>query len=128
MSETQFEEYEKKTRVIILIIGIGLKLYINKDTEEIYPEILQSKNVKNVTLVNSYIGAVSDLRNQDIEFRSPQYVTQNSYILALGSEEATAAYINRLETYQSNPLWAFYCNNNQGFCIEYDFNNDILFL
>ena len=26
------------------------------------------------------------------------------------------------ETYQSNPLWAFYCNNNQGFCIEYDFN------
>ncbi len=25
------------------------------------------------------------------------------------------------ETYQSNPLWAFYCNNNQGFCIEYDF-------
>ena len=27
------------------------------------------------------------------------------------------------ETYQSNPLWAFYCNNNQGFCIEYNFNN-----
>ena len=26
------------------------------------------------------------------------------------------------EIYQSNPLWAFYCNNNQGFCIEYDFN------
>ena len=26
------------------------------------------------------------------------------------------------ETYQSNPLWAFYCNNSQGFCIEYDFN------
>ena len=25
------------------------------------------------------------------------------------------------ETYQSNPLWAFYCNNNQGFCLEYDF-------
>lgn len=26
------------------------------------------------------------------------------------------------ETYESNPLWAFYANNNQGFCIEYDFN------
>ena len=26
------------------------------------------------------------------------------------------------ETYKSNPLWAFYANNNQGFCIEYDFN------
>ncbi len=26
------------------------------------------------------------------------------------------------ETYQSNPMWAFYSNNNQGFCIEYDFN------
>lgn len=22
------------------------------------------------------------------------------------------------ETYESNPLWAFYANNNQGFCIE----------
>ena len=26
------------------------------------------------------------------------------------------------ETYQSNPMWALYSNNNQGFCIEYDFN------
>ncbi len=26
------------------------------------------------------------------------------------------------ETFESNPLWAFYANNNQGFCIEYDFN------
>ncbi len=26
------------------------------------------------------------------------------------------------ETYQSNPMWAFYSDNNRGFCIEYDFN------
>lgn len=52
-------------------------------------------------LVNSYVGELSDLRHDDIEFRSPQYVTQSSYVLTLGSEEATAAYINRLETYQS---------------------------
>lgn len=25
------------------------------------------------------------------------------------------------ETYESNPMWALYANNNQGFCIEYDF-------
>ena len=25
------------------------------------------------------------------------------------------------ETYQSNPMWALYANNNKGFCIEYDF-------
>ena len=24
-------------------------------------------------------------------------------------------------TYESNPMWALYANNNQGFCIEYDF-------
>ena len=34
---------------------------------------------------------------------------QDSYIYAM------------TETYESNPLWAFYANNNRGFCIEYDF-------
>ena len=34
---------------IILIIGIGFKLYINKDIEETYPEIELSQNVKNIT-------------------------------------------------------------------------------
>ncbi len=53
------------------------------------------------SLMNSYIGGISDLRNTDVEFRSPMYVTAGSYVLMLGSEEATAAYINRLETYKS---------------------------
>ncbi|MBQ8299082.1 MAG: hypothetical protein IJX99_04320 [Clostridia bacterium] len=52
-------------------------------------------------LVGNYIGDVSDLRKQDTELRSPEYVTRGTYVLTLGSEEATAAYINRLEDYKN---------------------------
>lgn len=50
--------------------------------------------------LGGYIGTVSDLRYDDIEYRSPEYVTASSFLLKLGSKEATAAYINRLEDYQ----------------------------
>lgn len=49
----------------------------------------------------SYLGVVSDLRYDELEERSPEYVTGTSYYLKLGSEEATAAYTNRLETYKT---------------------------
>lgn len=51
--------------------------------------------------VGSYVGAVSELRYDDIEPRSPEYITRESYALKLGNEEATTAYINRLEDYKS---------------------------
>ena len=51
--------------------------------------------------MGSYIGAVSDLRYDSVEERSPEYITRESYLLKLGNEEATTAYINRLEDYKS---------------------------
>ena len=60
-----------------------------------------------------------------------QFIINNKYAL----EKVVESFVNiniairsdsyiysMSETYQSDQLWAFYCNNNQGFCIEYDFN------
>lgn len=52
--------------------------------------------------ITSYVGAVSDLKYDEQEFRSPKYVKRSSYVLELGSEDATTAYINSLETYEEN--------------------------
>ncbi len=51
--------------------------------------------------LGSYLGEISDLRKDELEERDPSYVTKGSYILELGSDEATQAYVNRLEEYQT---------------------------
>jgi len=63
--------------VIILIIGIGLKLYINKDTEEIYPEIVQSKNVKNITF---------PYPNRNVTIRGVDYLQSQAPVGVFGGE------------------------------------------
>lgn len=89
------------------IIGIAIYYffpYVMKyafNLNEAIIQMIQSTFNGGNELVNSYIGELSDLKHADLEFRSPQYVTQSTYILMLGSEEATSAYINRLETYES---------------------------
>lgn len=51
--------------------------------------------------LGNYVGAVSDLTRENLEFRSPKYVTRGTYILSAGSEEATMGYINRIEEYSA---------------------------
>lgn len=50
--------------------------------------------------LGGYIGSVSDLRGEDLEYRSPEYVSASTYVLKMGTEEATLAYISRLEDYR----------------------------
>lgn len=51
--------------------------------------------------LGGYIGSVSDLRNDDLEYRSPEYVSASTYMLKFGTAEANRAYINRLENYKN---------------------------
>ena len=48
----------------------------------------------------TYVGEVSDLRTKDMELRSPEYVERGTYLLTLGSEDATNAYIESANKYQ----------------------------
>ncbi len=48
----------------------------------------------------TYVGEVSDLRTKDMELRSPEYVKRGTYLLTLGSEDATNAYIESANKYQ----------------------------
>jgi hypothetical protein len=52
------------------------------------------------TPVGSYVGEMSDLRTKDMELRSPEYVERGTYLLTLGSEEATQAYMESANKYQ----------------------------
>ena len=96
-----------KELMVKWIIGIAIYFffpYVMRyafDLNEAIIQMIESTFNGGNELVNSYIGELSDLKHADIEFRSPQYVTQSTYILMLGSEEATNAYINRLETYEA---------------------------
>lgn len=47
----------------------------------------------------TYVGDNSDLRSKEYEIRSPEYTKRGSYVLTLGSEEATNAYA---QNYQEN--------------------------
>lgn len=48
----------------------------------------------------TYLGDVSDLRSKEFELRSPEYTTRSTYLLTLGSEEATNAYIKNYDDYR----------------------------
>ena len=50
--------------------------------------------------LGGYIGSVSDLREEDLEYRSPEYVSATTYMLKFGTKEANEAYITRLEDYR----------------------------
>lgn len=52
------------------------------------------------TSQGSYVGQTSDLITQDHEMRSPEYVKRGTYILTLGSEEASQAYLENANRYQ----------------------------
>lgn len=71
------------------------------DLNEVIIRLMENMYGGENVLVGNYIGEVSDLRKQNVELRSPEYVTRGTYVLTLGSEEATSAYINRLEDYKN---------------------------
>lgn len=50
-------------------------------------------------ITSTYVGDVSDLRSKEFEIRSPEYIKRGTYLLTLGSEEATNAYIKNYKDY-----------------------------
>lgn len=48
----------------------------------------------------TYVGDVSDLRSKEYELRSPEYIKRGTYLLTLGSEDATNAYVENYVEYQ----------------------------
>lgn len=51
------------------------------------------------SVVGIAISQVSDIKPDDLEFRSPDYVSKRSLIVSAGSYEATQAYLSRLDHY-----------------------------
>lgn len=61
---------------------------------------LVEKNFSGGNTMESQIGYISDLKKDEMEERSPEYVTNSTYFLTLGSEEATNAYLERFYNYK----------------------------
>lgn len=69
------------------------------DINEALLRMMSGENSASIGSGNNFGSGVSDLTQDEIEERSPEYVTKTSYLLTLGSEEATAAYLNNVEKY-----------------------------
>lgn len=69
------------------------------DINEALLRMMSGENSASIGSGNNFGSGVSDLTQDEIEERSPEYVTKTSYLLTLGSEEATAAYLNSVENY-----------------------------
>jgi len=69
--------------------------------EAIIQYIAQQRSTDN-PIKASAISQVSDLTRDELEFRSPEYVSLQGLRYGAGSSEATALYLSRLETYESN--------------------------
>ena len=69
------------------------------DINEALLRMMAGENSASIGSGNNFGSGVSDLTQDEIEERSPEYVTKTSYLLTLGSEEATAAYLNSVENY-----------------------------
>lgn len=59
------------------------------------------QNVSVGTTLGSTISTESDLKAEELEFRSPIYISADSAIIRAGSEEATQIYLNKVKTYAS---------------------------
>lgn len=69
------------------------------DLNEAILNMISGGSDTNVATGSGVGAGFSDLTQDELEERSPEYVTSSSYMLTLGSEEATVAYINKLDTY-----------------------------
>lgn len=69
------------------------------DINEALLRMMSGESSTSIGSGNNFGSGVSDLTQDEIEERSPEYVTKSSYLLTLGSEEATAAYLNSVEKY-----------------------------
>lgn len=49
---------------------------------------------------STYVGDASDLRSKEFELRSPEYMKRGTYLLTLGSEDATNAYAENYKEYK----------------------------
>lgn len=69
------------------------------DLNETIINMLAGNNDTNIASGSAVGTGLSDLTQDELEERSPEYVTSGSYMLVLESEEATVAYVNKLDTY-----------------------------
>ena len=138
MSETQFEEYEKKTRVIILIIGVialfsflfGLVILSIEDApynpettnpdytedESSIPDVLEDEQPAIIQTENESIkGFQKAITLTPSEINMRQFVlnvdTRNQNILTIGTNGTESIYIEKVELVKVD----FNDNNSDGF-------------
>lgn len=85
--------------VAILFLFPYVMRYAFDVNEAILKMISGDSSTASIGLGNSFGGSASTLTKDDIEERSPLYVGRSSYLLTFGSEEATVAYLNNVDTY-----------------------------
>ena len=113
---------------VMVLVAVGIKILLGTATQKVeakellmkwtmgiailffFPYVMRYAFDLNEGIINAmqasysasgtYVGDVSDLRSKEFELRSPEYTTRSTYLLTLGSKEATNAYIKNYEDYK----------------------------
>ena len=102
--ESKAGAYESLKKIVMAVMLVFFFPYVMKyslDFNELLVRKIADENSTNAIITPSPISNISDLSVDELEFRSPQYVSIAGLRLGAGSSEATQMFLNRLEKYKS---------------------------
>lgn len=97
--------YESLKKIVLAVVLVFLFPYAMKiafDINEAIVQTIYNQTHTYDTAIGTVISQVSDLTMDELEFRSPQYVSANGLRVGPGSSEATLLYLNKLSQYQAS--------------------------
>lgn len=97
--------YQSLKKIVIAIMLIYFFPYVMKIVFDLNDALtMQIKNYAfsgNSTTLGTSISPVSDFQKDELEFRSPLYVSLDSEKIGMGSDEATELYLSKIEQYSA---------------------------
>ena len=103
-TESRVKARDILKKVVMAIALVYFFPYVMRyafDINEAIVQYIGSKYSTGNQVTASAITQISDLTRDDLEFRSPQYISLAGLQVGAGSSEATQLYLNKLETYKS---------------------------
>lgn len=96
------ETVKKVVIAVMLIYFFPYVIRIAFDLNEALVSKVKEYSYQNIsasTTLGSAISPESDLKAEELEFRSPTYISADSGVIRAGSEEATQIYLEQVKTY-----------------------------
>lgn len=103
--ESRVKARDTLKKVVMAIALVYFFPYVMRyafDINEAIVKYIASKNFSGNNITAAVITQTSDLTRDDLEFRSPAYISLAGLRVGAGSSEATQLYLNKLDYYRDN--------------------------